>query len=71
MKVETEKKIYVFDFASELFKEHIIIFLQKHIQHWDEEHAFFGIEEVINFYNDVLEDSRTVEQKSIMRRRKR
>ena len=61
MRVETKKKTHYFQFDHDLFKEHIIKFLQRHIQNWDEKHAFFGIEEVVNFYNAVLASPRTVE----------
>lgn len=64
MKVETEEKTYDFQFDSDLFRDHIIKFLQKHIQHWDGEHSFNGIEETVDFYNDVLTNPRTVLEKS-------
>ena len=63
MKVKTEKKIYTFQFDSKLFHRHITIFMQKHIKQWEDKHAFFGIEEVVNFYNAVLEHPNTVEKK--------
>lgn len=64
MKVETEEKTYNFQFDSDLFRDHIIKFLQKHIQHWDGKHSFNGIEETVDFYNDVLTNPRTVLEKS-------
>ncbi len=63
MKVKTEKKIYAFRFDSDLFQEHIIKFMQKHIRSWDEKYAFRGIEEVVNFYNAVLAHPSTEEEK--------
>ena len=63
MKVKTEKKIYTFRFDSKLFHKHIIIFMQKHMQQWETEKAFFGIEEVVNFYNAVLAHPKTTEEK--------
>ena len=63
MKVKTEKKIYTFQFDTKLFRKHIIIFMQKHMQQWGDKHAFFGIEEVVNFYNAVLTHPNTVEEK--------
>ena len=63
MKVKTEKKIYTFQFDTRLFQKHIIIFMQKHMKQWESEKAFFGIEEVVNFYNAVLTHPNTVEEK--------
>lgn len=61
MKVETEYKKYEFEFDTDLFQEHIIKFMQKHIRNWNETYAFDGIEEVVNFYNAVLMSPNTVE----------
>lgn len=44
-----------YNFSTDIFKKHIIDFLQKHIASWDSQYAFNGEEEVIDFYNDVLE----------------
>lgn len=63
MKVKTEKKIYSFRFDTKLFQKHIIIFMQKHMKQWETKKAFFGIEEVVNFYNAVLTHPNTVEEK--------
>ena len=59
MIIETKKKKYRFYFAIELFQEHIIKFLQKHIKHWDSKYAFSGKEEAVNFYNDVITHPKT------------
>ncbi len=67
MKVETDKKIYTYEFKSDLFKKHIIKFLQKHIQHWESNYAFSGIEEVVNFYNEVIMSSDTVEDPELIK----
>ena len=63
MKVKTEKKIYTFQFDTKLFRKHIIIFMQKHMQQWEDKRGFFGIEEVVNFYNAVLTHPNTKEEK--------
>lgn len=44
-----------YNFSTDIFKKHIIDFLKKHIASWDSQYAFNGEEEVIDFYNDVLE----------------
>ena len=46
--------ITVFEFSAELFKKHIINFMERHISSWDEEYAFTGEKEVVAFYNAVL-----------------
>jgi len=43
MRVETEKKTHTFKFDTQLFNEHIVKFLQKHIESWDNTYAFDGI----------------------------
>ena len=46
----------VYEYPTEIFKRHIIKFLEKHISFWDSRYAFNGEEEVINFFNDVLDN---------------
>ena len=64
MKVTTAKKFYTFQFDSKLFQKHIIKFMQKHIEQWETKEAFFGIKEVVKFYNAVLTHPKTEEKKS-------
>ena len=71
MKVENENVIYSFRFASAIFQEHIVSYIQKHIKSWGETYTFNGAEEVIDFYNDVLSSPYTVkESRQVIRRRK-
>lgn len=44
---KTEKVIY--EYSSNIFKKHIVKFLEKHIHSWDKKYAFNGEEEVIDF----------------------
>ena len=53
--LNTETKTIVYEYSSDLFKTRIIDFMTKHIKSWDEEFAFNGEDEVIDFYNAVLE----------------
>ena len=55
----TNEKI-VYEYPTDIFQKHIIKFLEKHIHFWDEKYAFNGEEEVIEFFNDVLENGRVV-----------
>ena len=48
----TEKVIY--EYSTDIFQKHIIKFLKKHIRFWNEKYAFNGEEEVIEFFNDVI-----------------
>ena len=75
MTIDTKKKKYIFNFDSDLFQEHIIKFLQKHIEHWDSKYAFSGTEEAVNFYNAVIthpktesEDIETITREEAMKR---
>ena len=43
-----------YEYPSEIFKKHIIRFLEKHIRFWNENYAFNGEEEVIEFFNEAL-----------------
>lgn len=54
MTVKARDEVYVLKFNTEIFKEHIIKFLQKQIKTWDGPYAFNGIEETVHFYNAVL-----------------
>ena len=61
MKVSLRTETYLYRFQSSLFKKHIVIFLQKHIGYWNKRHAFFGLKEVIDFYNDILANGKLIE----------
>lgn len=49
----TEKVTY--EYPTEIFKRHIVKFLEKHISFWDSKYAFNGEEEVVEFFNEVLD----------------
>lgn len=51
----TNEKV-TYEYPTDIFKKHIIKFLEKHILFWDEKYAFSGEEEVIDFFNEVLEN---------------
>ena len=51
---KTEKVEY--EYPTDIFVKHIIKYLEKHIRSWDDTYAFNGEEEVINFFNDVLDN---------------
>lgn len=46
---------YIYTYPTELFQKHIILFLTKHIGSWNSELSFNGENEVIEFFNDVIE----------------
>ena len=69
MEVETEDRKYSYLFNSDLFEEHIIRFLRKHIRSWRKEHSFSRTEEVVDFYNDVLTSPKTKYEGSQMKRK--
>lgn len=45
-----------YEYSADIFKKHIVKFLEKHISSWYDEYAFDGEDEVIEFFNDVLEN---------------
>lgn len=53
-----EKIIY--EYSSDIFKNHIIKFLNKHIASWGNKYAFNGEEEVIEFFNDIIKNGKIV-----------
>lgn len=53
-----EKIIY--EYSSDIFENHIIKFLNKHIASWGNKYAFNGEEEVIEFFNDVIKNGKIV-----------
>ena len=45
-----------YEYSTDIFIKHIVKYLEKHIRSWDDTYAFNGEEEVINFFNDVLDN---------------
>ncbi len=58
----TEKVTY--EYSTDIFQKYIVKFLEKHIRSWDEKYAFNGEDEVIEFFNDVIENGKTVKVES-------
>ena len=50
-----------YSYPSELFKKHIMKFLEKHIASWNSSYAFNGEDEVIGFFNEVIDVGRIVD----------
>ena len=44
-----------YEYPTDIFSKNLIKFLEKHIRYWNEEYAFNGEEEVIDFFNEVLD----------------
>ena len=49
-----------YEYSTNIFKKYIIRFLKKHISFWDSKYAFNGEEDVIDFFNEVLENGQIV-----------
>lgn len=47
-----------YEYSTDIFQKYIIKFLTKHIASWDKEYAFYGEDEVIEFFNTVLENGK-------------
>lgn len=54
--IDEKKEIASYEYSSDIFKKYIIKFLEKHISQWDDKYAFNGEEEVVAFFNDVVEN---------------
>jgi len=50
-------KVYeiTYEYPTDIFSKNLIKFLEKHIRHWNEKYTFNGEEEVIDFFNEVLD----------------
>ena len=50
-------KVYeiTYEYPTDIFSKNLIKFLEKHISYWNEKYAFNGEEEVIDFFNEVLD----------------
>lgn len=46
---------FTYEYPTDIFSKNLIRFLEKHIKSWGEEYAFNGEEEVIDFFNEVIE----------------
>ena len=55
----------VYEYSTDIFQKYIVKFMEKHIRYWNEKYAFNGEEEVIEFFNEVL-DKGTVREKLAM-----
>ena len=51
---EKSRKV-IYEFSTDIYKKHLIAFMQKHIASWDDEYAFSGEEEIVSFFNEFLE----------------
>ena len=45
-----------YEYSTDIFEKHIVKFLNKHISFWSSKYAFNGEEEVLEFFNDVIEN---------------
>lgn len=50
-----------YEYPTDIFSKHIIRFMQAHISSWGERYAFNGESYVIDFFNEVLEVGKPVE----------
>lgn len=47
-------KEYQYRFSSKVFEQHLVQFMQAHVESWKSQYAFCGEDIVLQFYNDVL-----------------
>lgn len=55
IKAETGEKV-VYVYSTDIFVKHLVEYMQNHIKSWSSDYAFNGENEVIEFFNDVLEN---------------
>ena len=48
---------YIYTYDSNIFKEEIIRFMESHIKSWYSSYAFYGEQEVLHFFNRVIEET--------------
>ena len=51
-------KNYEYEYPTDLFQKHIIAFMTKHMSAWNDKYAFYGEDEVLAFYNEVIEQGK-------------
>lgn len=47
---------YSYEYDTDIFQKHLTIFLQNHIKSWNSKYAFNGEAEVIDFFNEVINE---------------
>ena len=57
----TEQIIY--EYSTDIFVKHLVKYLKKHIHSWEDKYTFNGEEEVIDFFNDVLDNGKIISNK--------
>ena len=55
IKAGTGEKV-IYEYSTDIFTKHLVNYMQTHIKSWDDDYAFDGENEVIEFFNDVLEN---------------
>lgn len=56
-----EVKNYEYEYPTDLFQKHITIFMTNHLAAWNSTYAFNGEDEVLAFYNEVIEQGKIKE----------
>lgn len=51
---------YQYEFLSDIFQKYIVRYLKKQINCWETEEVFNGEDEVVEFYNEVIEKGKLV-----------
>lgn len=54
-KLNDETKKYVYTYPTSVFQKHLTKYLTDHIAAWDSKYAFNGEDQVIDFYNEIIE----------------
>lgn len=65
VKQTKDKKVkhLTYEFSTDIFQKHITQYLFDHIASWNSKYAFNGEEQVINFFNEILEVGNLIEEK--------
>ena len=56
------RRRWLYEYSTDIFQKYITRYLAKHIIAWEEEIAFYGEDEVIDFYNEVLDEGVIIEE---------
>lgn len=59
--IGTCKNKYIYTFSSDIFEKYIIGYMKKHIQCWQNGNVFNAEYEVLEFYNEVIEKGKLVQ----------
>lgn len=54
---------YIYEYPTDVFQKHITLYLRDHIASWTSQYAFNGEDQVLRFFNEIIESGTLIEEK--------